>query len=193
MAKKNYEFRPDKEGSGIIDKLYITKKQRMAATKWLLYGLVILILSVLQDVMLSQVSLFGATTDLVPCAILVVCVVEGVEPGSIFALVCAALYLFSGAAPGYHVIALIPFLGVVCSIFRQNYLRKGFGATFLCAGAAVMIYELVIFFVALFVKQTTFARLSIAAITGALDLAVIPILYPILASISKIGGETWKE
>ena len=193
MAKYDKEFRPDKEGPGLIGQLYLTKKQRTAALKWLLYGLVVLALSVIQDVMLCRVSLYGGTTDLVPCAILTVCVIEGAEAGSLFSLAAALLYLFSGTAPGVHIVALIPFLGVVTSIFRQNYLRKGFSATVLCAGAAVMLYELIIFAVALFLELTHTGRATAALATGILSCLAVPVLYPILVSISKIGGETWKE
>ncbi len=193
MGKKTYEFRPDKERSGIIDKLYLTRKQRLSALKWLLYCLVMLAASVLQDVMLCRLDLLGGTTDLVPCVILTVCIIEGAESGCVFSLAGAALFQFSGSAPGYHVIALIPLLAVLASIFRQNYLRKGLSATVLCAGAAVMLYELTVFAAALFATQTLPARITAAAVTGGLSVLAIPVLYPILTSISKIGGETWKE
>lgn len=193
MAGFDKDFRPDKEGPGLASRLYLTKKQRLSAAKWLLYSLVVLVLSVVQDVMLCHVDIFGGTTDLVPCAIFAVCILESAENGSIFCLIAATVYQFSGTAPGFHIVALIPFLGVITSIFRQNYLRKGFSATVLCAGAAILLYELAVFAAALFVEQTHPGRFSAALITGVLDCLVIPVLYPILVSIGKIGGETWKE
>ncbi len=193
MARRDKEFRPDKEGTGLIDQLYLTRKQRLSAAKWLLYSLVVLILSVIQDVMLSRVTLFGATTDLVPCAILAICVLEGAETGSLFSLILSLVYLFSGMSPGVHVLVLLPFLGVVASVFRQNYLRKGFSALWLCAAGALMTYELTIFITAVFLEQSHLGRFPVACVTGALSCLVIPLLYPILVSIGKIGGETWKE
>ena len=193
MGKYDKDFRPDKLGAGLASRLYLTKKQRLSAAKWLLYSLVVLVLSLVQDVMLCQVSVFGGTTDLVPCAIFMICILEGAETGSLFCLIAAAAYLFSGTAPGFHIIPLIPFLGVVTSIFRQNYLRKGFSATVLCAGAAIALYELTVFAAALFVEQTHLGRFHTALITTGLDCLILPLLYPILVSVSKIGGETWKE
>ena len=193
MAGFDKDFRPDKLGSGLVSRLYLTKKQRLSATKWLLYSLVVLVLSVIQDVLLCRLDILGGTTDLVPCAIFAVCILEGAESGSLFCLLSATVYLFSGTAPGYHIVALIPFLGVMVSIFRQNYLRKGFSATVLCAGAATLAYELIVFAVALFVEQTHTGRFTAALVTVGLDFLVLPVLYPIVASISKIGGETWKE
>ncbi len=193
MAKKNYEFRPDRTGASLIDQLYLTRRQRTAILKWFLYGLVLLICSVAQDVMLSRVSIRGATTDLVSAAIFTVCVLEGADSGSLFCLIGALFYLFSGSGAGFHIIVAIPVLGVLVALFRQNYLRKSFMATFLCAGFALMAYELFVYAVALFFTQTTLARLNVALITGGLSVLSIPVLYPIAVSIGKIGGETWKE
>ena len=193
MAKKNYEFRPDKTGPGILSRLYLTKLQRLSLLKWLLYSLVLLVLSVLQDVLLCRVDIFGATTDLVPCAIFIVCILEGVEHGSLFCLISALVYLFSGSSPGYHVLVLLPFLGVGAGVFRQSLLRQSFGSTLLCTGVATVIYELAIYAMALFLNQTHTGRFHVALITTGLTLAAVPILYPILVSIGKIGGETWKE
>ena len=193
MARYDKDFRPDRESTGLLNRLYLTKKQRLSAAKWLMYSLVVLTLSVVQDVILCDLNILDSTTDLVPCALFAVCILESAESGSLFCLIAAVIYQFSGTAPGFHIVALIPFLGVVTNIFRQNYLRKGFSATILCAGVATLVYELVIFGVALFVEQTHPGRFLTALITGGLDCLVLPVLYPILVSIGKIGGETWKE
>ena len=74
MAKK-FDIQPDKPHSGFFGKLYLTKKQRKVLTKWVLYSLVLLALSLLQDVMLCHVRLFGATTDLIPCGIFLICLI----------------------------------------------------------------------------------------------------------------------
>ena len=193
MARFAKDFRPDREGPSLLSRLHLTKTQRLSAAKWLLYSLVVLVLSEVQDVILCQVNLFGSTTDLVPCAIFAICILEGAESGSLFCLIAATLYLFSGTAPGVHVVILIPFFGVVASLFRQNFLRKGFSATLLCASVAIFVYEVLAFALALFVQQTHPGRFFTALVTSGLDCLVIPLLYPVLVSIGKIGGDTWKE
>lgn len=193
MAKRKYEFRPDKPHADLLSKLYLTKKQRMSLLKWLLYALVLLVLSVLQDVILSRMDIFGATTDLVPCAILLICVLQGTETGCVFGLVAAAMYQFSGMAPGYHVIVLLPALGILAAMLRQSYLRKGFSSDVLCAGVAVLLYELILFVICLVFSQTAAVRIGRFLLTGVLSLLLIPVLYPIATAIDKVGGETWKE
>ena len=89
MAKKKYEFKPDKLGTGFLSKLYMTPTQRRKLLKWGLFALVLLVLSLLQDVFFCHLRLFGATTDLVPAAILLITVLLGTESGCLFALIAS--------------------------------------------------------------------------------------------------------
>lgn len=193
MFGRKRDFRPDKNHSGALSKLYITKKQRRTLLKWLLMALVLIALSVVQDVILSRVRLFGAAADLVPAAILTVCIMLDPEVGSVFVLVASSLYWFSGSAPGPYVIVVMTVLGVVIGILRQSFLRYGFLTVMLCAAAAVMLYELIVFGIGFFLGFTTLSRLGSFCLSGALSLAVMPLLYPVFAAIRKMGGETWTE
>lgn len=192
MAKK-YEFKPDKPRSGLLSKLYLTQKQRRALFKWVFYGVFLLALSVLQDVLLCRVRLFGATTELVPCGIFLICLAEGLEEGSVFSLVAACLYLFSGSASGVYSIVFITGLAVFVTLFRQSFLRKGFSAAMLCTVVAVFVYEVAVFFSALFLGLTTIGRFSNPCLTALYTLLTAPVMYPIVKAISNYGGEAWKE
>ena len=192
MAKK-YEFKPDKPRAGLLSKLYLTQKQRRSLLKWALYALVLLALSVLQDVILARVRIFGATTDLVPCGIFLICVMEGMERGSVFCLAAALVYLFSGTAPGPYSIVFITFLGVGVAFFRQSFLQKTFSAVMLCAVTATVVYELAVFFIGLFLGLTTGGRFGVFLATGVMSALAAPVLYPVIDIIGTIGGDTWKE
>lgn len=192
MAKK-YEFKPDKTGTGFFRKLYLTPKQRKSILRWALYALVLLALSVLQDVVLCRLDILGATTELVPCGILLICMVEGSEKGSIFSLVASALYLFSGSAQGYYCMVFIVFLAIFFAIFRQAFLQKGFLATLLCVSLAMLIYLYLNFAMALFLGRTVAARWLAPLIGAGLNLPAMGILYPICTAIEALGGDTWKE
>ena len=192
MAFKK-EFKSDKPHSGFWGKLYLTQKQRKGLLKWSLYGALLLVLSLLQDVVLCRVHLWGATTELVPVGIFLICILEGAESGSIFALVSSLLYLFSGTAAGPYSMVFITFLAVGVTIFRQAYLQKGLAAAILCAGVATFVYEVLQFLMGLFLGLTIPARIVGFAITGGLSVIAIPLLYPLALFIGTIGGETWKE
>ena len=193
MAKRKYEFRPDKLQSGLLNKLYLTQKQRIALLQWLLYGLMLLVLSLIQDVILCKASIFGATTDLIPCAIILICVQLGADRSAIFALVAAMLYQFSGTAPGYYVIALIPILALLTAVIRKSLFRKTTSSTLLCACIAVFLYEMSIFAFGLLLQNTSLLRLIRFPITAALSLLSYSILYPLIKAIERIGETQWKD
>lgn len=187
------EFKTDRPYSGFWGKLYLTQKQRKGLLKWSLYGALLLALSLLQDVVLCHFRLFGATTELVPVGIFLICILEGAETGSVFALIASALYLFSGTAAGPYSMVFITALAVGLTIFRQAYLQKGMGAAFLCTAVAVYCYELLQFVMGLFLNLTIPVRIFGFLITATLSVLTVPLLYPIILSIEAIGGEVWKE
>ena len=193
MARKKYEFRPDKLGSGLLSKFHITKRQQTSILKWLLYICVLLVLSVVQDAILSRLRVYDATFDLLPCAIILICILEGSENGCIFTLFAASCYAFSGSAPGIYCIVFITFLALFASMFRKGFLRKGFGAAMLCLSISILVYEALVFGVVLFFGRVTINRWSSFFVSGLLALCVTPVLYPIVRSIEKIGGETWRD
>ncbi len=193
MARHKYEFRPDKPDHGLLHKLYLTKKQRLSLLKWSLFGVLLLALSVAQDVLLCRLRNVGIHTDLVPCAIFLISIYLGTESGCIFALVTAALFQFSGSAPGYYIIAVITFLSLLGAMFRQSYLRKSMSADFLCAGVAFSLYELITFGVALISGITSLSRIGSSVVTFLLTGIAMPALYPLVSLIDRIGGESWKE
>lgn len=193
MLRRKHDFKPDRMGSGILNKLYMTKRQRLSLLKWVLYGLVMLLISLLQDVVLCRIRIFGAPTDLFCAAILLLCIMLPTDNCAVFAVVCSVVYYFSGMAAGPYTILFLTGLGIVLNIFRYAYLRKSFGSTLFCAGSALMLYELLLFATGLFLGHTTISRLAAFCITGGISVATMPIMYPIFLSIGKIGGDSWKE
>lgn len=192
MAKK-YEFQPDKPYATWLSKLQLTRLQQKQALKWALYALVLVVLSVVQDVVLSRFRLYGGTSDLVPCGIFIICIMEGTQPGCIFALVASALYLLAGFAPGPHVLVLVTVLAVVTAALRQTYLRQGFFATLLCTTLAMVAYEMAIFAFCLLLEYVTADRAMAFLVSAVTSLAIVPFVYPVAKAIGRIGGEVWKE
>ena len=190
MARKN-EFKPDKPYSGFWEKLLLTRLQRKVLLKWCLYALLLVALSVLQDVLLCRVRIFGATTELVPCGIFLVCLLEGADRGCIFALVAALLYFFSGSAAGIHVILFLPAAAIGATWVRQRFFQSGFGAAFICTAAAMVVYELAVFVIGVFLGLTTASRVGSFLLTALLTMIPVPVIYVILRAIG--GGDIWKE
>lgn len=192
MAKSR-EFRPDREGTGQLNKLWPTPKQQLRALRWLLYGLVCLVGLLAQDVLLYRVNILGGCTDVVPCIVIMVVVMQGAESGSVFALLLSLMYYFSGSSAGFYVIPLLTAVAVFAALFRQAFLRQGFFALLLCNAMGMCLYELMLFGVSLFMKLTVANRAGASLMTAVLSLLAVPVLYPVLLAIGKLGGTTWKE
>lgn len=193
MLGRKREFRPDRVGSGLLNKLYLTKRQRRCLLTWLLYTLVLVLLSLIQDVILCQISIYGATTDLVSAGILLLCMMLPTDTCAVFGLTASVIYFFSGSAAGPYSILFLTGIGLLLNIFRYSYLRKSFGSTFVCGAVALALYELLIFVMGLFLGHTHLSRWLAFCITGGLSVAVMPLLYPVFFWIGNIGGESWKE
>ena len=194
MARKNrYEFRPDKQNNDILGKLLLTRQQFSRLLRWLLLSAVCLTGLVLQDVVMSRFSIFDTTTDLVPCGIFLICLLEGTEAGCVFSLIASCLYLFSGSAAGNFVIVLITVIAFVTCMVRQSYFQAGFGAALICTLGAMLLFELSVFSIVAFFGQTYTGRIGIFLLTALYSWAVMIPLYPLACKIGKIGGEPWKE
>ena len=192
MAKQ-YDFQPDKPYATWLSRLQLTRLQQKQVLKWALYALILLILSLVQDVVLCRFRLFGGTTDLVPCGIFIICILEGTQQSCVFSLVSAFLYLLSGMSPGSHVLILITALAMLAAAIRQTYLRPSLLSTLLTTLFSMGLYELAVFAFCLLLGKVSADRLVAFLIPAGLSVVIVPFVYPIAKAISTIGGTAWKE
>lgn len=191
--RRKYEFKPDPSRVNYLKALHMTRQQWLNLLKWGLYSLACLALLVVQDVILSRYRFHGATTDLAVAGILLIGSVAGAEVGGMFALAASTVYYLSGSAPGAYVIAIITFLIVGLGLLRQANWHRSFVSVMLCAAVSMMVYEISLFLIGIFIGRTLWSRFSVFLLTGAMSLAVMFALYPLMKAIGKIGGESWKE
>lgn len=191
--KSASEFKPDPQTATWTKTLHMTALQRLRLGKWALYGVCLLMCLVVQDVVMSSIRLFGGTTDLVVCGILLITMLEGTEVGSLFVLISSCLYYFSGSAPGAFSVGLLTFLGIAATLLRQMYLHRSRGAIVVCTALAVVAYELGLFVVGLFTGLTIFSRLPSFLVTCVACILTLNPLYSLIYKIGTIGGTTWKE
>ena len=193
MARRKYEFRPDPTGFDWASKLLLTPKQRKSVLKWLLYSLVCVVGLVLQDSMLSRLRFLGGGFEPAPALIILICVLEGCENGSVFALIGSVLYVFSGSAQDRCCIGLLTLAAVLAAAFRQSYLRRGTGSDLICVGGAMVLYELGLFAAGLIQELTYGGRWGVFVMTALVSTLTAGILYKSLKYIGTIGGNQWKE
>lgn len=193
FRRKTVDFKPDSLEAGFLRKLYMTRQQRFALLKWVLYAAVLIGLLVIQDVIMSRVVLFGTTTELTAGAILLITVMEGVDTGSLFVFLTSALYYFSGSSPGPWSVLLLTFTGIGACLFRQMFWRRSRGSVVLCSATAMLVYELVTCLIGIFQGLTHWGRLPAFLGTALLSSVAMLPLYSLINVIGQIGGNTWKE
>ena len=191
--RKDLDFKPDVQRATWVKTTRLTKLQQLRLVRWLLYVLTVVACLVVQDVIMSQFSILGATTDLPACAILLITVIEGTEIGSIFVLIASTLYYFSGNAPTAFCIGLMTFFGIGATLFRQMFWHRSKGSIILCSAIALIGYELGLFVVGLSSGLTHWGRLPVFALTAVFSCLMLIPLYSLIYKIGLIGGNTWKE
>ena len=90
-------------------------------------------------------------------------------------------------------IRLLTVFGIAACMFRQIYWHRNRGSIVLCAGLALMLYELGNFVVGISSGLTRWDRMGMFITTGLLSIAVMIPLYSLINRIGQIGGNTWKE
>ena len=187
------EFRPDPATSTWLKTRKLTRQQRLRLFKWLMYALIVIMSLVIQDVIMSQLRLFGATTDLAVGAILLISVIEGTDVGSLFVFIASILYWFSGSSPTPVSIILLTALGIGATMFRQMFWHRSRGTLTLCACLALTAYELGLFVTGLMQGLTYWGRLPSFLLTSVYTCLVMIPLYSLVYKTGLIGGNTWKE
>ena len=191
--RKQPDFKPDRRNVSLPRMFHVTQVQRLRLLKWGLYILTCILMLTIQDVIMSGVRIFGATTDLAVCVILLITVIEGVEIGSLFVLIASTLFYFSGSAPGPYCIALLCFIGIGATLVRQAWLRRTKLSIVFSAGLALTLYELGLYIVGMGMGLTRWDRIFSFLLTAAYSWAVMIPLYSLINKIGLIGGTSWKE
>lgn len=187
------EFKPDKPRVSPLKPLRFTHLQWLQTLRWLCYIGVCVLCLVIQDTIMSRITIFGATTDLAVSAMLLITVIEGSDVGSVFILIASTIYYFSGSAPGPYSVGLLTVLGLAATFIRQVVWNRSRSSIVLCAGLAAMAYEFSLYLVGLFLGLTAWFRLPRFLLTGVLTVAAMIPLYYCIYRIGQIGGYTWKE
>ena len=191
--KDTSEFKPDVNTSTWMKTNRMTQQQRLRLTKWVLYVVVMVTALILQDVIMSQISILGATTDLAVCVILMITVIEGTETGSPFVLLASLFYYFSGSAPTAVCVALLTFWGVGTTMMRQMYWHRSRGSITIFTGFAVLGYEMSLFVTGWLDELVPLSRANAFVLTAVYSFLVLIPLYPLICKIGLNGGNTWKE
>lgn len=173
----------------MLKHFHLTKNQWLGILKWSLYGLLTLLTLLLQTVVLSRTTQLRIKPTPLPVLIVCVCVREGPERGGIYAIVTALLWCFSGADYGNLSMAILPVGAILSAVLCRAVLTLRFLPTALCAFGVCLLNASIIFVFKLILPPTValdnYWRILLPGV--ALSMAFLPIHYPLVKCISRIG------
>ena len=77
------------------------------ALMWTLYGVLFLLIAVLQTVVFGRARFFGVKLTLIPVCIACVSMLAGAEAGALYGLCCGTVWCFTGASGGaLHIVLM---------------------------------------------------------------------------------------
>ena len=178
--------------------VHLTRLQWQGILKWSLYGLLTLLVLLLQTVVLSKLPVWGAKLTPLPALIVCVCVREGPEKGGVYAILATLFWCLSGADYGNLSVAVIPVGAILSAVLCRAVLTLRFLPTALCCLAVTLLNATVIFAFKLILPPTVplivnpptvapenFWRVLLPG--AALSMAFVPVHYVLVKLISRIG------
>ena len=169
--------------------LHLTKLQWLGILKWSLYGLLTLVVLLLQTVVLTQLPVFGVKLSPLPILIVCVCIREGPEKGGVYAILATLFWCLSGADFGTLSVAVLSVGAILSAVLCRAVLTLRFLPAALCCLAVSLVNESLIFVFKLIlppaVALSNYWRILLP--TVALSMLFMPIHYALVKLIGRIG------
>ncbi len=178
-----------------LQKLRITKKQWKNVLKWVLYAGAFAMTVVLQGVIFSRIPVFGAKVNLVPYFVGCVCIIEGADSGSFFALLASLAWALYGGDFGFVSVLVLTCGGMGLGLLMRDLLQKQILTCVLCCFVLCLCHDSAIFLLRLYLNTVAarqyFRILLPSTLLGALS---CPVFYYLFGAIHRMGGNTaWNE
>ena len=168
---------------------HLTKRQWQGILKWSLYGLLTLLVLLLQTVVLAKKTGLAVKPALLPALIVCVCILEGPEKGGIYAILATLFWSLSGSDFGNISVAVIPIGAMLSAVLCRAVLTLRFLPTALCCLAVTLLNASAIFVFKLILPPTvapdSFWRILLPGVL--LSMLFMPVHYALVKLIGRIG------
>ena len=177
-----------------LKKLRITRLQWRTIMKWALYAFAFVATLVIQSVILSRLLVFGTKVNLVPYFIGCVCVIEGPDSGSVFALIASLVWALSGGDLGFVSIAVLTCGGMGVGLLMRDLLHRRLLTCVICCFALSLCHDTAIFLLRLYLNTVTARQYFRILIPGTiLGVLSCPVFYHLFRAIHRLGGSAWND
>lgn len=159
------------------------------ALMWTLYGVLFLLLAVLQTVVFGRARFFGVKLSLIPVCVACVCMLVGAEAGALYGLCCGTVWCFTGASGGALHIVLLTLCGAVIGYLCDRYLVRRFLSAVLMSLLALIACQSVLFLFQCYLGTIHLGTAYTLPIQIGLSLLACPLVYLGAWATRKVGAK----
>ena len=157
------------------------------ALMWTLYGVLFLLVAVLQTVVFGRARFFGVKLTLIPVCLACVAMLAGAEAGALYGLCCGAVWCFTGASGGAMHIVLLTICGAVIGYLCDRYLNRNFLSALMMSLLTLIVMQGLLFLFKRYLGQTGEEGWSILLKQIGLSMLACPPVYLAAWAIGKVG------
>lgn len=155
---------------------------------WVLYGLLFVLVMVLQTVIFGHARYWDTKLSLIPVAIACVAMHCGAENGGVFGLAAGLVWCFSGADGGALVIVLCTLCALAAGHLCDHILNRNLVSALLMCLMALVGFQFVLLALKLYLGQTGAEGLWVFCKQVLLSMLACPPLYFAAWIIRKVGN-----
>ena len=159
------------------------------ALMWTLYGVLFLLIAVLQTVVFGRARFFGVKLTLIPVCIACVSMLAGAEAGALYGLCCGTVWCFTGAAGGAMHIVLLTVCGAVIGYICDRYLVRQLLSAILMSLLALVFCQTLLFLFQCYLDTIHIGMITALPVQIGLSLLACPLLYLGAWAIRKVGAK----
>lgn len=159
------------------------------ALMWTLYGVLFLLIAVLQTVVFGRARFFGVKLTLIPVCIACVSMLAGAEAGALYGLCCGTVWCFTGAAGGAMHIVLLTVCGAVIGYICDRYLVRQLLSAILMSLLALVFCQTLLFLFQYYLGTIHIGMITALPVQIGLSLLACPLLYLGAWAIRKVGAK----
>ena len=159
------------------------------ALMWTLYGVLFLLIAVLQTVVFGRARFFGVKLTLIPVCIACVSMLAGAEAGALYGLCCGTVWCFTGAAGGAMHIVLLTVCGAVIGYISDRYLVRQLLSAILMSLLALVFCQTLLFLFQCYRGTIHIGMITALPVQIGLSLLACPLLYLGAWAIRKVGAK----
>lgn len=155
---------------------------------WTLFGLLFLLVMLLQTTVFGRTRFFGVKLNLIPVVIVCISMGAGQEAGGLFGLLAAFFWYAAGAADGTMSFITFTVTGILSGYLCSNWLAPHFLPALVLSCGALLFHEGSLFLLRFYLGSAGLSLFRWVPLTTVLSLLACPFLYFPAKFIRKAGG-----